>query len=364
MRLYEHEGKALFEKYGIPIPKGFLATGAGDLPVSLGSVAVKAQVRFGDRKNVGGIAFANSRGGAVKHLGKLLGKKIRGEVVERALIEERIKPAKEYYVSISYDSGHRGPVLALSSKGGTGVAGARIFPIDIALGLPQFFMRSALGSSGFLFGGVTSEIAVVVQRLWELFLKEHCLLAEINPLFITKVNTCVAGDAKIILDDEKLKPGERRFLELPGDIAILASGGGASLLNIDTLMRAGGKPANYTEYSGNPPSRVVKELTLRVLNRSGLKGCWVIGGTANFTDIYETLTGFVDGLAELPEKPKYPIVIRRDGPRQAEAFAMLRDVAQKHGYRFHLYDSKTAMAETARIMVELAYDKRIRNKEL
>ena len=361
MNLYEHEGKQLFEKYGIPIPKGFLAAGAGDLPASLGAVAIKAQVRFGDRKKAGGIAFAQNRAGAIKHLEKLLGKNINGEIVERLLVEERIKPARECYASISYDSLHRGPVLALSARGGSGVAQASVFPIDIALGMPQFFARSSLAGAKFSAGDI-SPVLPVLQKLWDLFLKEHCLLAEINPLFITRDGRAIAGDAKVILDDEKHNPGERRFIELGGDIAILASGGGASLLNIDVLMRHGGKPANYTEYSGNPPSHVVKDLTKRVLARPGLKGCWVVGGTANFTDIYETLLGFVDGLRELPEKPAYPIVIRRDGPRQKEAFAMLRQIADKHGYQFHLFDSKTAMAETAKVMVELAYGRRIKDK--
>ena len=163
------------------------------------------------------------------------------------------------------------------------------------------------------------------------------------------------------MDDEKLNPGERRFIELGGDIAILASGGGASLLNIDALLRFGGKPANYTEYSGNPPAELVKELTKRVLSASwrtkGLKGCWVIGGTANFTDIYETMRGFIEGLREIKPKPKYPIVIRRDGPRQEEAFLMLRELAQKEGFDFHLFGSETSMAESARIMVRNAYQK-------
>ncbi|MBI2065880.1 MAG: hypothetical protein HYT68_02330 [Candidatus Zambryskibacteria bacterium] len=172
----------------------------------------------------------------------------------------------------------------------------------------------------------------IIQKLWKLFISEYALIAEINPLFKVADGEFIAGDAKVILDDEKLNPGERRFIELGGDIAILASGGGASLLNIDALLRFGGKPANYTEYSGNPPAELVKDLTKRVLDRRGLKGCWVIGGTANFTDIYETMRGFAEGLKEIKPKPKYPIVIRRDGPRQEEAFLMLRELAQEQAY--------------------------------
>jgi succinyl-CoA synthetase beta subunit len=76
---------------------------------------------------------------------------------------------------------------------------------------------------------------------------------------------------------------------------------------------------------------------------------------ANFTDIYETMFGFVQGLREIKPKPKYPIVIRRDGPRQKEAFAMLRKVAEDESYNLHLFGSETPMAETAKVMVKLAY---------
>ena len=170
---------------------------------------------------------------------------------------------------------------------------AHISPVDMLWGVPNFFLRDTLTAAGFPREDITG-MSRIVRDLYDLFTKEYALLAEINPLFKTKDGMFIAGDAKIILDDEKYNPGERRFLEMDGDIAVLASGGGASLLNMDALLWYGGKPANYTEYSGNPKGEVVKKLTKRVLGRPGLKGCWVVGGTANFTDIYETLKGFLD----------------------------------------------------------------------
>lgn len=195
----------------------------------------------------------------------------------------------------------------------------------------------------------------VAQQLLELFKKENALLAEINPLFEMADGSFVAGDAKIILDDNVVNPAERPYLDLPGDIAILASGGGASLINLDALILAGGKPANYVEYSGNPPASVVEELTLKVLSKPGLKGCWTVGGTANFTDIFETMSGFVAGLRKVQPRPSYPIVIRRDGPRQKEAFEMLKQVAREEGLDFHIFGPETPMAESAKIVVQLAY---------
>ena len=356
MKLAEFEGKQLFRRYGIPVPKSLLISKRTKKITIDPPYVIKAQVSSGNRKQEGGIIMASNSAALENGIKKLLGKRINGEVVQKVLVEEKIPAVREYYIGISYDTDTRSPILSLSPNGGSGITKAKNFPIDMTLGVPQFFLRARLREANFPTSDV-EKIALIIQKLWNLFIGEYALLAEINPLFKTKDETFIAGDAKIILDDEKVKPGERRFIEMGGDIAILASGGGASLLNIDALIAHKGRPANYTEYSGNPKSDVVKELTKRVLNQKGLKGCWVVGGTANFTDIYETMKGFIEGLREVKPKPTYPIVIRRDGPRQKEAFAMLHEIAQKEGYQFYVFGSETAMNETARIMVKLAYGK-------
>ena len=197
-----------------------------------------------------------------------------------------------------------------------------------------------------------------------------------------------ALDAKVILDDEadfrreekfvernlfgrasteaeiearKIDEGDHRgttgsvYWDLDGDIAVIAAGGGGSVVNMDALIAQGGKPANYTEHSGNPPREKLKRLTKIVLGKPNLKGCWFVGGTANFTDIYETLMGFVEGLKELPEKPKYPIVIRRGGPNDKKAFEELKKIGEEEGFDFHIFGRETPMTSTAKIMVDLAY---------
>ncbi len=198
----------------------------------------------------------------------------------------------------------------------------------------------------------------------------------------------VAVDAKIILDDAALSrhrdidvlpkgaagavPTQREmaakkideedyrgsagstFIEFGGDIAVLASGGGASLLVMDALVANGAKPSNYTEYSGNPPRGKVEKLTKITLSKEGLAGCLVCGAVANFTDIYETLAGFADGLKQVTPKPDYPIVIRRGGPRQKEAYEMLEVFAKKEGFDIHLFGPETPISVACEKMVELS----------
>ena len=355
MKLREFEGKRLFQKYNISVPRGVLLENPTallhDVP---GPFVIKAQVCAGDRKAAGGIEFCGATEAFSGVIPAMFRKSVRGEVVERVLVEERLDVDREYYLSLSYSTDERAPVLAFSGQGGSGIEEATLVPVTFMSGITHDVLTRATG------GVQLSEIdrtalKDVAEKLWHLFLDEHALLAEINPLIKTRDGSWVAADAKVILDDEKHAESKRPFLSLGGDIAILASGGGASMLNIDSLMHHGGRPANYVEYSGNPPAEVVRELTMRVLGQPNLKGCWVIGGTANFTDIYETMTGFVDGLRALSPKPTFPIVIRRDGPRQEEAFAMLRDIAQKEGFQFYVFGSETPMEESARMMVKLAY---------
>lgn len=351
MKLIEHEGKQLFQRYGIEIPKSVLISLPQDLP-QWGPCVLKAQVHSGDRFKHGGICIAEDAKDAQEKLQTLLGKNIQGEIVTSILVEEKIDALAQWYVSLSYSSEVRGPVLSLSTSGGTGVARAHITSIPILIGITKEIANQALDDAQF-----PQEDRVVVieilQKLWTLFINECALVAEINPLFKT-TGGLVAGDAKIIIDDDKNPSDERRIVEMDGDIAVLASGGGASMLIMDALIRAGGKPANYTEYSGNPPAHVVKELTIKVLSRPGLKGCFVAGAFANFTDIYVTLSGLLEGLREITPKPTYPIVVRRDGPRKDEAFAMLEQ-AKIEGFDFHLFGSETSMDESAKKVVTLAY---------
>jgi succinyl-CoA synthetase beta subunit len=358
MHFYEYQGKELLDAYRIPTPRRFLVREGESVIPFAGPYVIKAQVLFGNRKDAGGILFASTAHAAKKHIHMLLGRNLLGERITSALVEEKIQTSDEYYVSFSYDTVSRGPVFILSAHGGSDLKETTTFPIDLARKESSYaaFFQKALLKNGFSTSDIIP-LTAFISRLWELFLSEHALLAEINPILRTASNQFVAGDAKIILDDAKVKPKERRFYDLKGDIAILASGGGASLLNIDTLISFGGRPANYTEYSGNPPADTVRDLTMRVLAQKNLKGCWVIGGTANFTDIYETMRGFLDGLHRSKPQPKFPIVIRRDGPRFNEAATMLRAAAQKGNYNMHIFGSETSMAESARIMVDLAYKK-------
>lgn len=352
MKLLENEGKALFKKYGISIPKGELVFNHTEKVFLDTPYVLKAQVPSGDRKKVGGIIFVNDKNDFGKSKKELFSLIINNANPRYLLAEQKINFKKEIYVSFSYDTKTRSPVLAISKDGGSGIEDAEIYPIDLTKELTEDFVKEVLKKSGL---EQNENLTEVILNLWKVFTEEKALLAEINPLFETEGGKFIAGDAKVILDDSVVDPKAKPFLELGGDIAVIASGGGASLLNLDALIKNGGRPANYVEYSGNPSAESVRNLTKDVLDRTGLKGLWVVGGTANFTDIYETMSGFLEGLKDIEPRPKYPIVIRRDGPRQKEAFLMLKEEGQRLGFDFHLFGPETPMMESAKTIVKLAY---------
>lgn len=376
MILFEFEGKSLFSKYDINIPKSQLISSPSEkIDLSVPFFA-KTQVLSGKRKNSGGIIEVKKESDKYSVLEKIIGSVIKNEKVESILLEEKVDFSKEYYLSITYDTKSRSPVITYSESGGTGIE-ERIsysFLINILTLEPTYPQNIQ----------IPKKIIDFVPKLLKIFIDEDCTLVEINPLVLSN-GKLIALDAKIRLDETALAKHKERILspraipghtptkneieakkidendykgtagsayfDLPGDIAVLASGGGASLTAMDTLIASGGKPANYTEYSGNPSKEKVEKLTRIVLSKQNLHGLWVVGAIANFTDIYETLSGFLEALRKINPKPKYPIVIRRGGPNDKKAFEMLRKIED---FDLHLYGEETSITESAKIMAKLA----------
>lgn len=389
MNLYEFEGKQIFEKYGIKIPRGVVVHRSdddsmnsphifGDMYTQLGikDVVVKAQVLSGKRGKSGGVKFCSSAEEVQNACEEIFEMEIRGQYVAAIRIEEKLQIAEEHYLSITYDTNRKQPILIYSREGGMDiedVAEEKIVKQNLDIRKEQ----------------IESEIPFA-EQLWECFLKEDTRVVEINPLVKTTSGEWIAADAKIAIDDDafyrheewknleprtmmgrqptsrendakKIDEGEAyyrgtagKYIEMDGDIAILFSGGGASIANMDALIKAGLTPANYTEYSGNPPREKVHELAKVVLSKPGLKGLWIAGGVANFTNVSETFHGIVDALDEL--KPTYPIVIRRAGPFEKEGMELMRECAKRNNLNMKFFGKETSMSETAEILAKAVKD--------
>ena len=395
MILYEFEGKKLLFDAGIAIPESQLLTNPAQEIIIKPPFVLKAQVLSGKRADVGGIVMINDTKNIQQELIDLFNETINREKVEKILVEKRIEIEQEYYFSISYDTDTRSPIITFSESGGTGIEErkAKVFQLNILDFVASKEHHSQDGENPEILKQVqdaTSLPIELVNKLITLFFEQDMTLLEINPLVKSADGRFIALDAKVTLDDDAKKrhedwgykqrtPGGRTptkneiaakqidegdyrgtagsaYFDLDGDIAILSSGGGISLTAMDALINSGGKPANFTEYSGNPPKEKVVKLTKIVLNKPNIHGLWVVGTVAaNFTDIYETLSGLIDGLREaekeLDKKFTFPIVIRRGGPRQEEAYEMLKNVTD---FNITLHGEETSVAQSAKVMKELA----------
>lgn len=395
MKLYEFEGHKILAKAGVESP--FFVTCANLEEVREARkrlkfpIVAKLQVLSGKRGKGGGIGIFKTEKKLIEFCKEKFGQEFSEEEVRFINLAEKVEIEEEYYASITYDTSRKLPFLLFSDQGGVDIEEVKKkdpeailrLEIDPTRGPKEKDLKKVVGKD--------VKLVDFVMRLWDAFWRYDCRLAEINP--IAKVNgEYKAVDAKIILDDngfsrnqgldvmqkgaanavptkrevdaKKIDEEDYRgsagstFIEFDGDIAILASGGGASLLVMDAVVANGGKPSNYTEYSGNPPREKVEKLTKITLSRVGINGCLVAGAVANFTDIYETLSGFMEGLKAVKPKPAYPIVVRRGGPRQKEAYEMLRDFAKKEDFDIHFFGPETPISVACKEMVVLSKEYR------
>ncbi len=388
MNVYEHEGKALLRTYGIEIPKGVLLSHPEEIEPAVralgGRFVLKAQVLSGKRADRGGVVFCETMEEVCNTASSWFEAGFEGQPVTEVLLEARISAKRELYAACVYDIAARGPLLVVGASGGTGVESQEVFerfPLDVR------DFRTSLQSNASALEAIAQELPSFCEKLVSAFFEEDARQIEINPLAEREDGSLIALDAKVTLDDAgaarhpewsayegrstlgRAATARERgaadidagadahrgtagtYFELDGDIATLFSGGGASLVNMDTMHRLGLRAANYAEYSGNPPKEKVQALARLVLSQPGLRGALIVGGIANFTDIKETFSGIAAALDVL--KPRYPIVVRRAGPREQEGLDLLRACAARNGVKMEVFGKDTTMADAVTRMKEL-----------
>src|SRR3990167_9932165 len=131
MLLYEFEGKKLFKSCGIEIPNSQLIEPPDEEIKIKAPLVLKAQVLSGKRADSGGIVVVDDESKLKVSVLALLGSSVNGEKVEKILVEEMVEIDKEYYLSFSYSTESRGPVMSFG-EGGTGAEGkgAKVTPVD------------------------------------------------------------------------------------------------------------------------------------------------------------------------------------------------------------------------------------------
>lgn len=290
MKIHEYQAKELFARYGIPVPKGQVASTpdqAADAAAGLGGRSVvKAQVHAGGRGHGGGIKVAGSPEEARGIASSLLGSHLvtpqtdaQGAPVLQVLVEETAEIARELYLAITIDRGHGRPAMLASASGGMDIEEVAASDpqaiisevIDPVLGLMHYQIRRLTGVLG-LDSGLSSPASRMMTSLYRLFVENDCSLAEINPLVVTAGGELVALDAKINLEDDSLfrhpdlkelaDPSQDDELEvrasglgiayvkLDGNVGCLVNGAGLAMATMDVISTRGAEAANFLDVGG------------------------------------------------------------------------------------------------------------------
>jgi succinyl-CoA synthetase beta subunit len=365
MKLHEYQAKDIFRKFGIPVPKGHVATSmeealeAGkDLPGP--PWVVKAQVHAGGRGKGGGVRIVNSLDELRQAASDILGRPLvtkqtgpEGKKVHQVLIEEGIDIGSEFYLAVVIDRSKARPVVIFSQAGGMEIEEvASRSPelvlkefVDPKVGWMPFQAKNLVYSLDPLPGGDTvKELMSIMGALVRLFIAQDCSLAEINPLVITKKGKALAIDAKINLDDNALvrqkemkaldDPREKdpldakaeqhhiNYIRLSGNIGAMVNGAGLAMATMDVIKLAGAEPANFLDVGGGASEEMVKKGFEIILEDKNVKAILInIFGGILRCDV------LARGVLAAAEKIdiRVPIIIRLEGTNVHEGRAILQN---------------------------------------
>jgi succinyl-CoA synthetase beta subunit len=311
MNIHEFQAKEVFSRYGIPVPRGIVATTPEEAKVATaelgGQSVVKAQIHAGGRGKSGGVKLVRSPEEASEVAQTMLGTDLvtpqtgpEGAPVEKLLIEELADIKQELYVALTIDRGHQGPALLVSTQGGMDIEEVaannpediHTEPVDPLSGLMPFQTRRLVRKLE-LDQAVASEAAKVLSALYRVFVENDCTLVEINPLIITGEGHVVALDAKINLDDDSMfrhadllayrdvsqeDPLEAQasdldiaYVNLDGDVGCLVNGAGLAMATLDVTNAAGAAPANFLDVGGGATPEKVSSAVKIILSDPKVK---------------------------------------------------------------------------------------------
>jgi succinyl-CoA synthetase beta subunit len=351
MKLYEFESKEIVARYGIPVPRGRVIDKpeeALQVAKELGAVVLKAQVLIGGRGLAGGIKFANTPEEARDIAIELLSKSIRGEKVNKLLVEEKVCMAKELYLSLTIDRAVRKPVYIVSEMGGVEIEElAKKYPekvyklyVDPAIGFTEYIARNALKFLNIPWNYI-QDLINIMNAMCKIMMDYDAELVEFNPLALTCDGRLIALDVKIIIDDnslykhsalqklygrdlseyeKKAKDLGFSYVELDGDIGVVCNGAGLTMATMDSILYYGGKPANFLDLGGGAQSERIKEAVKLMLAHPKVK-VLLINIFGGITRCDEVAMGIVKAVKEIDISK--PIVVRMLGTNEEEGKRIL-----------------------------------------
>ena len=344
MRFFENVAKKVFNSEGIRILEGHVAYSSEEAVAVCSEmgvpVVVKAQVLTGGRGKAGGVKFADNPGEAWRVADEILGMEIKGEKVKHLLIEEKADIKQEFFLSISIDRSEKKPLIMVSKEGGVEIENlAKTNPEKIIKYYPQplidflpYEAREIARKMG-LPSELISPMGDIIWKLYNVFDKYDCEIAEINPLILTP-DGLIAADAKMEVENDALyrhqdlvnmlhyKKKTVDFVKLDGDIAVIGNGAGLTLTAMDMIKLNGGEPATFLDIGGGASEQIINQALNIVLNYDPVKVVFlnVLGGITKADDVAR---GVIKALEQADRK--IYIVIRLTGTNEKEGQKLLEE---------------------------------------
>lgn len=364
MDLFEYQARDLFESYGVPVLAGIIADTPDQARAAAekigGTVVVKAQVKAGGRGKAGGVKVVHNPDDAATAAEAILGLTIKGLPVNRVMVAQGAKIAKEYYFSVLLDRANRSYLSLCSVEGGMEIEELAVerpealakIEVDPLAGID---LATATGIA--LTGGFDAEtadkVAPVIVKLYEVYAGEDATLVEVNPLVLTEDGEVLALDGKVTLDENagfrhpahadledaaaadpleaKAKANDLNYVKLDGEVGIIGNGAGLVMSTLDVVSYAGEKhggvkPANFLDIGGGASAEVMAAGLDVILGDPQVKSVFVnvFGG---ITSCDAVANGIVKALEILGDAATKPLVVRLDGNKVEEGRAILRAAA-------------------------------------
>mmetsp|Transcript_3877 Transcript_3877/g.6643 ORF Transcript_3877/g.6643 Transcript_3877/m.6643 type:complete len:425 (+) Transcript_3877:175-1449(+) len=299
LNIHEYQSAALMARFGVNVPPGLPVTTLAEAKAASeklkdkdGEVVIKSQILAGGR---GLGTFTNGFKGGVhvikaseteKYVEKMLGQTLvtkqsgaEGKPVNTLFIAEKMQLINEMYFAIVLDRASNGPVVIACSQGGTSIEDLAEkypdliikVPIDINEGITDAQATKVVEG----LKCTTDKAAAIeqIKAMYDVFSKNDCTMAEVNPLAETACGKLIAADAKLNFDDnaafrqkelfELRDPSQEdpreveaakadlNYIGLDGSIGCMVNGAGLAMATMDIIQLHGGSPANFLDVGGS-----------------------------------------------------------------------------------------------------------------
>ncbi|MEZ4408724.1 MAG: ADP-forming succinate--CoA ligase subunit beta [Polyangiales bacterium] len=378
MKIHEYQGKEIFKRYGVPVPRNKACTTPDEARAAAEAliaetgvpvVVVKSQIHAGGRgkgkvsrggKDVArGVEVVKGGADAARDAAhRMLGGTLvtiqtgeAGQLVRTVLVEQGVAIARELYLGMLVDRDTRKVVVMASAEGGMDIEHvAEHTPekilkawVDPVAGLMPYQARQLGYGLGFTKEQV-AQFTKVLSSLYAMFIAEDCSLVEVNPLIVTEGGDLMALDAKVNFDDNadfrhkdwetlrdsheedptelEAKSAGLSYVSLDGNIGCLVNGAGLAMATMDIIAHCGGTPANFLDVGGGATEAAVTRAFEIILKSPKVKGIFVniFGGIMKCDVIAQ---GVINATRKLGLS--VPLVVRLEGTNVEEGRKLLAE---------------------------------------